>query len=223
MSRRDYLLDFLERTVQGAGDVLTRMIRLRRKKRKKRALQEADRFLFEIGLDPRALDALTPSSLSRLARSGDGETGRLLACAAVLAEKARVHQEGKDHEDNSRGMALRERALVLYLELWKQHEGKRMRFYRGVIPVLATGTRRSRRSRRSLYLLALFFERLGRYDLAENEWAELVRRRPEIFSPAARKFYLRLTQKDEVILAKGGLPLDEVLEALRTLTPPPSV
>jgi len=66
-----------------------------------------------------------------------------------------------------------------------------------------------------------YYERMGRYDRAEDVLYEILEVKPE-FSNEGVQFYERLLKRSDEELVKGNLPRDEVLEGMQEMKKSPA-
>ncbi len=208
---------YLERQIEGLSEVLAKVLRLKGANDVAGALTEVRGACKRLsGMDIDTMVALPDETLLSLFTSGYGGQGvaRCLVAATLLREQAGLHEnQGQEHIAR-RG---REKALLLFLESLLREDELRTDEYRTYIEGLRSQLSDSPLSDAVQYRLFAYFEIFGDYGHAEDALYALREADYPDASAEAIAFYRRLLEKTDAALIAGGLPRDEVEEALADL------
>ncbi|MEJ7812599.1 MAG: DUF6483 family protein [Gemmatimonadaceae bacterium] len=209
--REDYML----RMIRQLGAALSRVGELLRIRRPSEARAELRRAARGIGLDLDLLASLADDSL--LALLG-GPAALDVARAAAVAEILRLEGEVRGAEGRSaeRADCLR-KSLHLYLAASAANPAATGPESNAMIATLATTLGRAALPADLLEQLVGHYERVGRYDSAEDTLFELARVRGDRALALGAAFYGALLARTDDALEVGGLPRDEAEQGLHAL------
>ncbi|MBR2563367.1 MAG: hypothetical protein IKE29_01930 [Paenibacillus sp.] len=224
MFRKDYLVRMVEEMTEAIGKAFT----LRQQRKHTEALSELDEMMRrQFGMNLSLLNSLPAEDVIDMFRfRGVIEVDNLQQAARLIEEEAYIYQEKARVEgiDDQEKLDAQDAALVrlmraLHFYLYALNHGANRELLQaperveGVIEQIQGYELPARTEKQ----LALYREQQGRYDAAENGWYRLLHLGvdyPVQYEEDARAFYQRLTKLTDEQLERGGLPRDEVEEAI---------
>ncbi|WP_028609372.1 DUF6483 family protein [Paenibacillus harenae] len=211
MFQRDYFMRMIEQMTEAVGQIMN----LRRQRKHEEALLYIDDLLEKrFRLSSKLVRSLSDEDLMKMmTTNGVAETGQLEAIAVLTAQEARLYDDLR-RVDESYAAGLKALQLFVRLSLLgaepaimdpREQIGKLLK---KLSPYeLPVPTKR---------LLIEWHEAEGQYDLAENIMHELLEDR-ELNPEEAEEVYRRMLLQSDERLRAGGLPREEVEQALQAL------
>ena len=211
MIQRDYVLRLIEQFFQA----LRKALHAQEEKDYSGALETLRKaYRSFLGADADLGDSQSADDL--LASMRDGLLGpeQIAMAAKLLKEEADIRES---LDDPDRALVCRRKALRLYLEVFCGPGAPRLESFFGEIGQLAEMLTVDGVSLDSARLLPLYWERVGRFDEAEDALFNAARSAPagDGLWEIGSGFYERLRGLDDRELEEGGLPRDEVEDGAR--------
>ena len=211
--------DYIMRMVAQLVEVLARILHLRETGQYLEGLAAIDEALQRlIGLNARFINSLSVRDLVALMKPSIGlDATRALVAADLLKEQGDIYKAGGDPDASFESHV---KSLTLYLEIFTSPGAvdlpDRVAKAEGLIAELEE----YELPRETQIRLFQYFEKTGRYSLAEDLLFEMLEAREgeeEDVVALGLSFYERLLMKSDKELAAGELPRDEVQEGLSRL------
>ncbi|CAM3370643.1 DUF6483 family protein [Marinicrinis lubricantis] len=210
MFQRDYILRLIEQMSQFIGTVV---FKLKQERKFEEALDEMDGMLHRLSLpNGKVLRTISVEDvLQMLEKDGQTETEKIGAIASILKEQADIF----DRMGNEEGAWAASVKSLHYHLVWHRLAG-RLDPYPDINSLYRTLSEYVLPSRITEEM-ALYYERIGRYELSENLWYELCKKNDPDALNKAKQFYERLLCLDDALLESANLPRAEVEEGLEDI------
>ncbi|WP_169087233.1 DUF6483 family protein [Paenibacillus sp. PL91] len=211
MFQRDYFMRMIEQMTEAVGQIMN----LRRERKHEEALLFIDELLDKrFRLSSKLIRSLSDEDLMRMmTTNGVLETDHMQAIAILMKQEAELSSD-LGREDESFFAYVKALHLFLRLSLVDaeptivEPRGQIMELLERLLPYeLPLPTKR---------LLMEWHEAEGRYDLVENVMHELLGDNA-LSKAAAEDIYRRMLLQQDERLAAGGLPREEIEQALQSL------
>lgn len=198
--------------------MLAVIFKLKVSKRYDDALREIDQVMRKLcGMNSQLVNALSEESLVATLRGGAKlDVGKTLVIAELLKQEADVLHEQGNEEGSVQRYA---KALRLFLEALREADYAELPEYSPKFDELFLALDGYVLSSETSRLLVGFFVHYGQFDDAEDVLSDLLEdeENSEDALAFARDFYTRLAEKTDDELEMGGLPRDEIDDALARL------
>lgn len=212
MYQRDYLMRLIEQMTAALGTIM----KLRRERKFEEAGQAVDGLLHRLGLPGRqVLGSLAAEEIERLLEvNGEVEADKLFLAARLLREEADVRAEAGEPDEACFVYAKALRVLAMSEKRWTSGEGAIPKEVEAEAFALRERLRGRRLPLEACRDAARLFDRLERFELAENYWFEAAEAADgdEATIREGLRFYDRLLERDDGSLDRGALPRKEAQE-----------
>jgi tetratricopeptide (TPR) repeat protein len=211
-----YQRDYMMRMILQLTEVLGQSMGMRRQDKQKQALELTDGLMgrfFRLG--SKLLNKLSLADLLSMMRTGDIlETEKALAAASLLKEEGDIYEElGNPEESFPRHV----KALMLFIEARKEGAKPDWMELDATIHSLADKLKNEKLNSGTRKQIVLFYEQSGNYAKAEDELFRMLENGMDNAPVYGLELYDRLLSKVDDDLEAGGLPRQEVLDAVAEL------